>query len=78
MADFETTRGSTALPTAADAARVSAFLRTVYGWMCAGLGVTAFVAFAVTGSPALVGAIASNQILFFAVILGELGLVFYL
>ena len=78
MADFETTRGSTALPTAADAARVSAFLRTVYGWMCAGLGVTAFVAFAVTGSPALVGAIASNEILFFAVILGELGLVFYL
>ena len=78
MADFDTTRGSTALPTAAEAARVSAFLRTVYGWMCAGLGVTAFVAFTVTGSPALVRAIASNQILFFALILAELGLVFYL
>jgi FtsH-binding integral membrane protein len=78
MADFETTRGSTALPGAADAARVSAFLRTVYGWMCAGLGVTAFVAYTVAGSPALVRAIASSQILFFALILAELGLVFYL
>ena len=78
MADFETTRGSAALPTAADAARVTAFLRMVYGWMCVGLGVTAFVAFTVTGSPALVRALASNQILFFALILAELGLVFYL
>jgi FtsH-binding integral membrane protein len=78
MADFETTRGSAALPTAADAARVTAFLRMVYGWMCAGLGITAFVAFTVTGSPALVRTIASNQILFFVLILAELGLVFYL
>jgi FtsH-binding integral membrane protein len=78
MADFETTRGSAALPTAADAARVTAFLRMVYGWMCAGLGITAFVAFTVTGSPALVRTIASNQILFFALLLAELGLVFYL
>jgi FtsH-binding integral membrane protein len=78
MADFETTRGSAALPTAADAARVTAFLRMVYGWMCVGLGITAFVAFTVTGSPALVRTIGSNQILFFALILAELGLVFYL
>jgi FtsH-binding integral membrane protein len=78
MAVFETTRGSAALPTAADAARVTAFLRMVYGWMCVGLGITAFVAFTVTGSPVLVRTIASNQILFFALILAELGLVFYL
>jgi FtsH-binding integral membrane protein len=78
MADFEATRGSAALPTAVEAARVTAFLRMVYGWMCVGLGVTAFVAFTVTGSPALVRALASNQILFFALILAELGLVFYL
>jgi len=78
MADFETTRGSAALPTAADAARVTAFLRMVYGWMCVGLGITAFVAVTATGSPALVRTIASNQILFFALILAELGLVFYL
>ena len=31
-------------PYAADE-RVTAFLRSVYGWMCAGLGITAFVAF---------------------------------
>jgi uncharacterized protein len=78
MADFGTTRSSTALPGTADAARIGAFLRSVYGWMCAGLGVTAFVAFTVTGSPALVRAIASNQILFFGLIIAELGLVFYL
>ena len=78
MADFDTTRSATALPGAADAARVGAFLRAVYGWMFAGLGVTAFVAFTVTGSPALVRAIASNQILFFGLIIGELGLVFFL
>src|SRR6266436_5523327 len=64
MADFETTRGSAALPTAADAARVTAFLRMVYGWMCGGLGITAFVAFTVTGSPALVRTIASNATTF--------------
>ena len=78
MADFEATRGSAALPTAVEAARVTAFLRMVYGWMCVGLGITAFVAFTVTGSPALVRTIASNQILFFALIFAELGLVFYL
>jgi len=78
MADFEATRGSRGLPTAADAVRISAFLRSVYGWMCAGLGVTAFVAYTVMASPALVRAIASNQIFFFGLIIAELALVFYL
>ena len=32
---------------AAAAERVTAFLRAVYGWMCVGLGVTAFVAYAI-------------------------------
>ena len=63
MADFETTRGSAALPTAADCARVTAFLRMVYGG-CVPASRHRFVAFTVTGSPALVRAIASNQIPF--------------
>jgi FtsH-binding integral membrane protein len=62
----------------AAAERVTAFLRGVYGWMCVGLGVTAAVAFGVSGSPAIVQALVTNQILFFGLILAELGLVFYL
>src|SRR5258706_6750268 len=46
--------------------------------MFAGLGVTAVVAFTVAGSPAMVQMIASNHILFLGLVLGELGLVFYL
>ena len=78
MADFNPVPASTSLTAGADAERVSAFLRSVYGWMCAGLGVTAFVAFTVAGSSTVVRAIASNQLLFFGLILAELGLVFYL
>ena len=68
---FETT-------TVAGAERVTAFLRKVYGWMVVGLGVTAAVAFGVAGSPALVAAIFGNPILFFGLIIAELGLVFFL
>lgn len=78
MADFNPVSASTALPAAADAQRVTAFLRKVYGWMCAGLGVTAFVAFTGLGSPAIIRAIASNQLLFFGLFAAELGLVFFL
>jgi FtsH-binding integral membrane protein len=78
MADFEMTPASTAPVTLAAAERVTAFLRKVYGWMFAGLGVTAVVAFTVTGSPAMVQMIAANQMLFLGLVLGELGLVFYL
>ena len=31
--------------------RVTVFLRSVYGWMCAGLGITALVAYFVAQSP---------------------------
>src|SRR5262249_53879702 len=63
---------------AVSAERITAFLRKVYGWMAIGLGVTAVVALAVAGSPALTQAIFGNRILFFALIIGEIGLVFYL
>jgi uncharacterized protein len=63
--------------TSAQAAeRVSAFLWKVYGWMALGLGLTAFVAFAVAGSPDAVRLLLGNRLLFFALILAELGLVF--
>ena len=60
------------------AERVSAFLTRVYGWMCIGLGITAVVAFLVAGSPALIRSLVSNQLVFFALVLVELGLVFFL
>jgi FtsH-binding integral membrane protein len=60
------------------AERASAFLRAVYWWMAVGLGLTAAVAFVVSGSPALIGALVGNRLIFFALLIGELGLVFAL
>ena len=60
------------------AERVTAFLQKVYGWMFAGLAITAFVALAVAGSPTLLRHIFSNQFLYIGLIVGELALVFYL
>jgi len=58
--------------------RVSAFLRGVYGWMCLGLAATAVVAWTVMNSPAAIETLLGNQILFFGLIIVELGLVVYL
>ncbi len=79
MAQFDM-RSPSAFPTTAEASaeRVSAFLRKVYGWMFVGLAVTAVVASTVASSPVLIQNIFANQFLFFALILAELGLVFYL
>ncbi|HET6648368.1 MAG TPA: Bax inhibitor-1/YccA family protein [Pyrinomonadaceae bacterium] len=58
--------------------RVSAFLARVYGWMFAGLLVTAVTAFAVASSPALIETLILNRIVFWVLIFAQLGLVFYL
>ena len=79
MADHEFSPDATSrLGSAAAAEQVTAFLRNVYGWMFVGLGITAAVAYLVIASPALVRAIAANQILFLVLVFAELGLVFYL
>ena len=72
--------GASPLPMspAAAAERVTAFLRNVYGWMCAGLAITALVALQVAGSPAILRSLVSNRFLFMGLIVAELGLVFYL
>ncbi|MBW2660922.1 MAG: Bax inhibitor-1/YccA family protein [Deltaproteobacteria bacterium] len=57
---------------------VNDFVRSVYNWMALGLGLTGFIAFYVSNSPDLIKMIFGNQILFFGLIIGELGLVFYL
>ncbi|TFG47077.1 MAG: Bax inhibitor-1/YccA family protein [Gemmatimonadales bacterium] len=61
-----------------DSARIATFLRGVYWWMFGGLAVTAVVALAVASSPAAIGTLVTNKILFFGVIIAELVLVVYL
>ena len=60
------------------AERVSAFLWKVYAWMAIGLGITATVAFVVASSPELSRTLVANRLVFFGLIIAELGLVFYL
>jgi FtsH-binding integral membrane protein len=46
--------------------------------MAVGLGLTAIVAFAVAGSPDLIRVLVGNRLVFFALVIAELGLVFFL
>jgi hypothetical protein len=46
--------------------------------MAIGLGLTAMVAFAVAGSPELLRVLVGNRLVFFGLVIAELGLVFYL
>jgi FtsH-binding integral membrane protein len=78
MDRFEVTPSSAFQPVAASAEKVTAFLRSVYGWMFAGLGITAAVALSIAASPGLQQAIFSNRFVFFGLIIAELGLVFFL
>ena len=78
MDRFDMTPASAFQPTPLSAERVTAFLRSVYGWMFVGLGITAAVALGVAGSPALLQAIVTTPMLFFGLIIAELALVFIL
>ena len=57
-------------------ARVSAFIRSVYGWMFAGLALTAMAAAWVYNSPAMQSIVFSGAM--WVLIIAELGLVLYL
>ncbi|HSR93202.1 MAG TPA: Bax inhibitor-1/YccA family protein [Gemmatimonadales bacterium] len=61
-----------------EAERITAFLRKVYGWMFVGLAVTAVVAFYVASSPVILQAVFGNPILRWGLLLGTLGMVWYL
>ena len=65
---------STALDTAE---RVTTFLKAAYGWMCAGLLVTAVVAWMLASSESLLFSIVRSPLIW-VLFIGELGLVFYL
>jgi uncharacterized protein len=58
--------------------RVGAFLAKVYGWMFVGLLVTAVTALAVASSPALIEAVFADRLIFWVIVIAQLGLVFYL
>jgi FtsH-binding integral membrane protein len=79
MEPFDRTRATPFGATrAATPERVTAFLRSVYGWMCAGLGITALVAYSIAGTPGLVQALVMNRLLFLGLFVGQIALVFYL
>ncbi|HEY7497653.1 MAG TPA: Bax inhibitor-1/YccA family protein [Vicinamibacterales bacterium] len=58
--------------------RVTLFLRSVYGWMFAGLAITAVVAYAVAQSPSLVIAISRNPLAYWGLMIAQLGIVLVL
>lgn len=66
---------SLALGPASLAAENARFMSRVYGWMTGGLCVTGFVAWNVAGDPALVQTIFGNRLLFWALIIAQLGAV---
>jgi len=67
-----------AFSTVVDVERESAFLRAVYGWMFMGLGLTAATAWYVASTPSIALAIAGNRLLFWGLIIAQLGIVFVL
>lgn len=77
MDPFEITPGSQFSAAAIDAsARVSSFLKRVYGWMCVGLAITAVVALAVASDRELINAMMSNRALTWGSLIVWFGLVF--
>ncbi|MEX0844712.1 MAG: Bax inhibitor-1/YccA family protein [Balneolaceae bacterium] len=54
------------------------FINKVYGWMALALAITGFVALRTASSETMLNLIAGNQIIFFGIILAELGLVIWL
>lgn len=66
------------VPADARDTRVTAFLTKVYGWMFLGLLITAGTALVVANSQFLIDTFILNRVLFWGLILGQLGLVLFL
>jgi FtsH-binding integral membrane protein len=62
----------------AQAVRERSLLRNVYLWMTGGLALTAVVALGVASNQSFVHALVSNRFLFFALLIGEVALVWFL
>ena len=70
--------GNQAFGLASIAAENARFMSRVYGWMTGGLCLTGAVAWNVAGNPQLVQAILGNRLLFWGLIIAQLGAVFLL
>ncbi|AOM40774.1 Bax inhibitor-1/YccA family protein [Xenorhabdus hominickii] len=57
---------------------IQTYMAQVYGWMTCGLLLTAFVAWYVANTPEILNAIFSSSIVFYGLIIAQLGLVFVL
>jgi FtsH-binding integral membrane protein len=75
MSHLDTTRESLYTTPYAAEERISAFLRSVYGWMCGGLAITAFVAFVLASSPLVLFRILSIPFAMPALFIIQIGLV---
>ena len=73
--DYSTTPEATYATPQAQVERIGAFLRSVYGWMCLGLTITALTAGFVASSPQLVGAVITNRVLFWGLAIAQIGIV---
>ncbi len=60
------------------ATHVNSFILSVYNWMAIGLALTGGIAYAVANSPTMLNLIFGNLIVFYGLIIIELGFVFYL
>ncbi|HEU0253083.1 MAG TPA: Bax inhibitor-1/YccA family protein, partial [Pyrinomonadaceae bacterium] len=69
---------SSYMPAEVRDSRVTAFLTKVYGWMFLGLLITAGTALVTASSPLLIETFILNRLLFWILVLGQLGLVFFL
>jgi FtsH-binding integral membrane protein len=78
VAQYSATPDAAFTTTQASAERIGAFLRSVYGWMCLGLAITALTAGIVASSPSVVIAIARNSVLFWGLAIAQLGIVLVL
>ncbi|MEP7309101.1 MAG: Bax inhibitor-1/YccA family protein [Acidobacteriota bacterium] len=78
MAPFEFTPDRTFGASLPAEERITAFLRSVYGWMCGGLAITALSASIIASSPAFVYAVATNRLLFWGLMIAQLGIVYVL
>jgi len=78
VAQYSATPDAAFTTTQASAERIGAFLRSVYGWMCLGLAITALTAGIVASSPSVVVAIARNSVLFWGLAIAQLGIVLVL
>lgn len=78
MSDFNYNRGYDTTAYSGMETRVTSAVRNVYFYMCGALVITAVTAWGVATSPAILNLIFGNQLVFWGMLIAEIGLVVYL